>query len=404
MPDYKEKMLVLLVEKYRRSRKDSGTSRIHRVTRIKPSELYRSYHSNDGDMEHIEAVNDAAAECSKKGFLTYQMNGFSNEIAHLDLIDEKIDQVELYLKQQYHYTSKGDKIKYVEEMIARYSSCGPAAKLECGKLRAELEKNRIPVRYLQMEDILKALEFIEGNRSLLYIREASMLIYGNSKYLEENSLESVCRLLRSYLKRPCEENELPDEILNEYHIIREKQKICLKGDITLVKVQGRVDLAILGDGVEFYADELEEIKQIIVHVPKLVTVENKTSYLRCHQKDTVFFYLEGYANRFQRDFLKLVYRDNPTLTYLHFGDIDAGGFYIHEHLCRVTGVRFGLHRMSIGQLREKRYLSCLQKLTDNDRVRLRSLREQDAYREIAEYMLKEDVKLEQEIISFYGDS
>ena len=39
-------------------------------------------------------------------------------------------------------------------------------------------------------------------------------------------------------------------------------------------------------------------------------------------------------------------------------------------------------------------------LTQTDRIRLESLEKQDAYRELAAYMLQQNVKLEQEIISY----
>ena len=43
MKTYKEKMLVLLVEKYRKSKKDNGTNVIFRRTSISPVELYKKY-------------------------------------------------------------------------------------------------------------------------------------------------------------------------------------------------------------------------------------------------------------------------------------------------------------------------------------------------------------------------
>ena len=123
--------------------------------------------------------------------------------------------------------------------------------------------------------------------------------------------------------------------------------------------------------------------------------------MRCKEADTAYFYLGGYANRFQRDFLKRIYEDNPGVQYFHFGDIDAGGFYIHENLCRITGIPFELYRMSVNELQDPRYKSCLLSLTLNDRRRLRTLAGYDIYQETVKYMLAQDVKLEQEIVSYY---
>ena len=401
MAGYEEKMLTALAEKYRKSKKDSGTNVIVRRTRITPSQLYKGYNRNDGDMTQIEAVNQAAMHCRQMGFLTFETEKFSNEIRNIDLVDEKIEELEAYLEQTYHYESKASKRQYVEELIAVYSGRSPAAELECRKLRQALEKNRIPPKYQQAKDLLKALVFIENNREELFLREASMLIYGDSKYLEEAMFHPVCKALREFLGRPCGEDELEDEILEEYHIRREKQKLCLKGDVMLQNGGKELELGNFADGVEFFSDELDGIERICVRVPEFITVENYTSWLRFRKERAVSFYLGGYAARFQRDFLRKVQEDNPHLVFRHFGDIDAGGLYIHEHLCRVTGIPFQMYRMSCAELQDARFRSCLQPLTNQDRIRLKSLEKQGTYRELAAYMLEKNVKLEQEIISYF---
>lgn len=401
MNHYEEKMLILLVEKYRNSKKDSKTNVVSRRTQAKPTELYKNYTRNDGDVEEIEALNQAAQLCREKGFLQFEMKGFSNEIQKLYLADEKIEEIEEYLVKTYQYETKQMRRQYVEQILARYGGQSPAAEMECEKLRRTLGKNEIPKNYLQTEEILKALVFIEKNQKTLYLREVSMLVYGNSKYLEENVLDGVCRILRAYWKEPCREEEVPDEILQKYHIIKEKQKLCLKGNVSIWMAGKKMEIGAFEHGIEFFTDDMEKIEQIEIHTPKFITVENWTSYLRSSRQETTFFYLGGYMTRFQRDFLKLVYRDNPNLRYLHFGDIDAGGFYIHESLCKMTGVPFQMYHMSVEQLKDERFQCCLQKLTENDRARLHVLAQNAVYQETARYMLEQNVKLEQEIVSYY---
>lgn len=72
MENYEKKLLVMLVEKYRKSKKDSGTNVIARRTRITPDKLYKAYRQNDGDLEKIEAVNQAVRRYQEKGFLTFE--------------------------------------------------------------------------------------------------------------------------------------------------------------------------------------------------------------------------------------------------------------------------------------------------------------------------------------------
>ncbi len=401
MEAYEKKLLVALVEKYRKSKKDSGTNVITRRTRITPDKLYKAYRQNDGDLEKIEAINEAVYRCRERGFLTFEQEGFSNEIRAVYLVDEKIEEIERYLEATYQYESRDLKKQRIEKMIAEYENGSPSAGRECAKLKEMLQKNRIPQNYLQTEDMLKALVFIENNERELFLREASMLLYGDSKYLEEKVLHSVCRALREYLERPCKEDELEDKILEDYHIVRERQKLCLKGDITIRIAGKELNLGVFAAGVEFFADELNRLEWIHVHTPHFMTVENRTSWLRLKIPDTALFYLGGYSDRVQRDCLKKVFRDNPELTFWHFGDIDAGGLYIHEHLCRVTGIPFRLYRMYRKELEDPRFQSCLLPLTKQDRIRLKSLEKEETYRELVMYMLEQNVKLEQEIVSFY---
>ena len=457
---YVEKILTALVESYRASKKDSGENIIRRRTQVKPEKLYRRYTKNDGDIDQIEALNEAAGQCRALGFLSYQTQGLCSEIATLYLNDERVAEAEEYLRRHFGYRAKEDKRRGVEEILRRYekSAAGraPAAEALCLRLRGQLSEGKIPAACRQMEETLRALVFIEPNERMLYLREASMMIYGSSKYLEENTLESVCRELRRHLRRPCGEDEMTDEILQEYHIFREKQKLCLKGPVTIVRRRkkerterketekggsgafsecaesagrnqsgecgaadfgavlermkpagreqsekcGEVDFGVFPDGVEFYADDLQESDKIRVNAQRLMTVENKTSYLRCEDRNTVFFYLGGYANRAQRDFLKRIARDNPHLTFCHFGDLDAGGLYIHEHLERMTGLSFALYRMNAAELASPVHRPYLQPLTVNDRRRLQKLAEKERYRETARFMLETGSKLEQEILSW----
>lgn len=92
-------------------------------------------------------------------------------------------------------------------------------------------------------------------------------------------------------------------------------------------------------------------------------------------------------------------RDNPDAVYLHFGDIDAGGLWIHHHLCKITGIKFQLFCMSEKELKDPAYKKCLHALSENDRVRLQELREKSEYEDVVEYMLEKSVKLEQEPVS-----
>lgn len=390
---------MYLVDNYRRSKKDTGDNKTNRRTRVKPEKLYKKYQANDGDFDVITAINNTVAELCRIGFLTCYQEKFGTSLQCIYLVDEQIEQVEDYLHKKYAFIPKGMKKDDVQNMIAKYHDLSEICGMECDRLLKELDFNKIPNDYETLPKVLDAVAFIENNRTELFVREVSMKVYGDSKYFEENTLVQVCQMLRKYKNKPCNIDELMDEILSDYMIKKEPQKFSIKGNFILSIDGKKLDFSVFPDGIELDTNSLKKIDCIKVETQKFMTIENRTSYLRYSVPDTVTFYLGGYANRFQRDFIKKVYEYNPSIEFLHFGDIDAGGFWIHYNLCEITGVNFKTFCMSKDELSQKQYESCLHRLTDNDTVRLQELKEMRVYADTIQYMLQHNVKMEQEIIS-----
>ncbi len=90
-----------------------------------------------------------------------------------------------------------------------------------------------------------------------------------------------------------------------------------------------------------------------------------------------------------------MYLQNNDIDFYHFGDIDAGGLYILNHLKRETGVDFKPYKMDINTI--KMYAEFTRPLTENDRTRLLKLKNSE-YNEVVDYMLENNCKLEQEAI------
>lgn len=96
--------------------------------------------------------------------------------------------------------------------------------------------------------------------------------------------------------------------------------------------------------------------------------------------------------------MKLLAAQNNGKSWLHFGDIDPDGFYIYEHLKKATGIEFELYLMGIEQL--EKYVSYTKELEKNDLVKAANMISMGKNREVLEYMLNRNCKLEQEIISW----
>lgn len=105
-----------------------------------------------------------------------------------------------------------------------------------------------------------------------------------------------------------------------------------------------------------------------------------------------------YHNVLRRELLLKIYQFKTNLNYYHFGDIDAGGFYIYLHLVEKTNIPLKTTAVNIGIL--LKYQEYTKKLTANNRKRLIKLKER-FHDDVIDYMLENDCKLEQEIIELH---
>lgn len=132
----------------------------------------------------------------------------------------------------------------------------------------------------------------------------------------------------------------------------------------------------------------------------MITIENLTTFFGWAEEDSIIIYLGGYHNTVRRKLLQSIHQHMPTAQYLHFGDIDVGGFEIYEDLCRKTQITFKPYHMGIEEL--KTYAQYAKKLTVNDRKRLDELIEKCTenceYRDVLAYMKEKGIKLEQECV------
>ena len=149
--------------------------------------------------------------------------------------------------------------------------------------------------------------------------------------------------------------------------------LCIKGNVVITISNKDVDISGFSEGIEIMASDLANVQSVKICASKFMTIENRTSFLRYKDDDIVTFYLGGYANRYQREFIKLIHVTNQDTKYMHFGDIDAGGLWIQHNLCEITGIDFALFYMSSDELKNEEYEECLHGLTENDIARLKEL-------------------------------
>lgn len=164
-----------------------------------------------------------------------------------------------------------------------------------------------------------------------------------------------------------------------------------------------LDLNLLYQGIGLSGEDLDNVHILgTLKTNRVITIENLTTFFLWQEKDSLIIYLGGYHNSVRRRLLRMIHEQVPQAEYLHFGDIDVGGFEIYEDLCGKTGIAFQPYHMGIKEL--EKYQSYTRPLTEHDRKRLDFLLDKKrkdsdcVYLEVLEYMKKHGIKLEQECI------
>ena len=321
-----------------------------------------------------------------------------------DYLIQKVRLVTDHLEEAYQYIGRKPKRELEEEniiLLQKYLDAkAPITVAFVRYLLERLQNHRSVKEYIVLENrketekFLRACVMVEQNRKPCYIREFSIMHFQDSKYFEQ--IESrIVKVFRQFSYEYLEMDTL--ELLSEYGIYRTPNYVYFKGDARISIGEEAVDLSLLNQGIGISGEDLSSIQfSDLSRIKKVITIENLTSFFRYWEKDSLFIYLGGYHNRIRRTLLKMVYETIPYAKYYHFGDIDAGGFSILLDLRKKTGIPFMSYHMDLDTLKKYRqYGKCL---TETDRKRLEKIGEEKEFCEVIEFMLKENIKLEQECI------
>ena len=384
-----KEILNKIVDKYERSKSFLGVSKVNQSFAINIEKEFPKY-VDHAEFDFFSAINEAIEQLLRENLIlaTKQRNGIYSRIEmNMDRLEEIYYQLQRVPKKDINsalitilsmYIGKDNEVlaKYAEEQINNLA-CNKKVKYYDG----DLEEYRL---------LLEVIEAMFQVKNETFVREFSMNFFKDSKTFEkmEGKIKSLIYEYGDFPEK--------DSILEELNIIKTPTYVCVKGK-GVIDIEGQIlDLSKVKGDIAFSTITLASIKKIIVTGKKVITIENLTSFHSFIDKEALVVYLGGFHNSVRRQFLLKIFQNNPNIQYLHFGDIDAGGFYIFEHLKRVTGIPFNSYRMDISSL--IRYEKYWKKLTSNDKERLKKLLGK-GHDEVIQFMLDNNCKLEQEIIS-----
>lgn len=391
MNEYQVKLLNKLISTYEKSKTHQGSNKNTQHFIARPTKLFPEY-NDQSDYYTFNKINGSLRELESKGYI--KLSYASGEL---------ISSAELQMKMLKEiYSSLGRKSKrdtYSEAtvLLSDFKGLNPILDKFCSEQLSNIDANR-SVKYVSsdgdctdLQYILMALKELPNISSETFYRDFSIRTFGDSKIFESIK-DKVVSVICSY-----DETENEETALANMNLVKNPGHVFFKGN-GLITLTGQVlDLSILDGDIGISSEMLRNVEAVEAKGQNIITIENLTTFHSYSSTDDLIIYLGGYHNSLRRDFICRVFKSNPDKNYLHFGDIDAGGFYILEHLRNRTGINFKPYLMDVEIL--KKYSKYCKPLTDNDRKRLNAIMGK-GYDDTINYMLEHNCKLEQEAIDF----
>ncbi len=384
---YEKEIINRLIDKYEKSKSFIGENKVNQKFTVKISFLFPKYYDHS-NYDVFQGVNEAIDILVRKSFVYAKPN-----TAHIyNNITLNIDN----LKDTYKYIGrvpKRDVNRAVINLLEKYENRNKILRKYCTEQYVRIDSNK-SIEFFndnleEFENLLIAVDQLLKVEAETFIRDFSIRVFKDSKVFEKIATKATT-LIFDYGNFPER-----DQVLGNLNIIKNPTYVNFKGSGSITIKGQAINLSNLSGDIAISSTMLKDIDRVDVMGKAVITIENLTSFNTFADKDMFAIYLGGYHNRVRREFIKKIHKQNPKTVYYHFGDIDAGGFYILEHLRNETGVDFIPFKMNIDTLEE--YTKYTKRLTDNDKKRLHRLVDTQ-YKSVINYMLQNNCKLEQEAV------
>ena len=386
---YEKTILNILLDKYERSKSFTQSNKVNQRFCVNVAALFPQY-TDHADFETFQAVNDTIDVLIRKKLISAQRSK-AKVYSEICLNLEEVSQVYTYLGRVHKKDINASVVDLLEESRDKNEILKKFRDVQVERIRLNKSIEYFNHDLVEFGNILRAVEELFKVDSETFARDFSVRLFRDSKMFDRIR-SKVINLLFEYGDFP-EKNQ----VLESLNIIDNPTYVNFKGAGVITIARQRIDLGRLKSDIAISSALLEEVEHIEITGNKVVTIENLTSFNTAKDSEAFLIYLGGFHNRIRRNFIKKIYTQNPNVEFKHFGDIDAGSFYILEHLRKSTGIHFAPYRMDLNTLIQ--YENYTKRLTDIDQIRLQHLLGL-GYDEVITYMLEHNCKLEQEAIQY----
>ncbi len=388
-----------LLDKYENSKTYRGENQKQQNLSIPPKQILKEYDSDFADVEEVHLFEEKLDELVKEQLIQLRKKG---EVIQKILLNPD------HILTCYEILGREDKKAQIKRQISFYESyMGEATVLNrfCTEQISLLEQGRKPEYSLEdAKELLPLCLFILQNEQDLLERELSIVRFGDSKMFEKTFRTRVCHILQKYgdytdlLDEIDEKREMEHIILGEHHIYSNPSYLYIKGAATL-KFRDLPPMEISMDTpVAYCSESLRRLEYIEIHCSQVMTIENLTSFNRMKEKNYFYLFLSGYHNTAKQRLLVHIAQQNEGMRWFHFGDFDPDGFLIIEHLKKKTGIDFQPIHIGCDEL--VKYRKYGRPMQANDKKKAETLMKKGMYMKEMTFMLEQNCKIEQEIVSW----
>lgn len=390
----------MLLDVYENSVTYKGQNIKNQSFAIKPEKIFYEYNGDYTDQDEVNQFNREMQSLMEFEFVILDYERGIPVISKIKLNTNSINEIYSVLKREDITVKRNREIK----MYTQYMGVHDIMDAFC-KSQVERLNDYKDAKYTSdiAINILKLLKYVLGNNIDIMERELSVAVLGDTKLFEKSYKSRICSIIEEYGELELDlsvldKKEKEKAILEEYQVFSNPSYIFFKGNVDIHYVDGNSISVTPDNPIAILSEAIARIEMIKVNSNRIVTVENLTSYNRINDNKSTFIYLSGYHNTAKQRFLKKIAENNSGVSWFHFGDIDPDGYYILKNLVEKTGIAFVPLYMDVQQLINcKQYCKPLEK---NDMVKANSLLKFHFYDEVMEFMLANNCKLEQEIISW----
>lgn len=391
----------MLLDVYENSVTYKGQNIKNQSFAIKPEKIFYDYNGDYTDQDEVNQFNREMQSLMEFEFVILDYERGIPVISKIKLNTNSINEIYSVLKREDITEKRNREIK----MYTQYMGVHDIMDAFC-KRQIERLNDYKDAKYTSdiAINILKLLKYVLENNSDIMERELSVAVLGDTKLFKKSYKSRICSIIEEYGELDLfalDKKEKEKAILEEYQVFSNPSYIFFKGNVDIHYIDGSSISVTPDNPIAILSEAIARIEMIKVNSNRIVTVENLTSYNRINDNKSTFIYLSGYHNTAKQRFLKKIAENNSGVSWFHFGDIDPDGYFILKNLVEKTGISFVPLYMDVQQLiNYRQYCKPLEK---NDMVKANSLLKVHFYDEVMEFMLANNCKLEQEIISWLNE-